>query len=215
MSEARGRTGARGAVQVIEPSAARLAHARRMAESKATVPHAYAEILVDAKRLAEPAAGHGLAAVVVRACALALGDVPRVNAAYRDARFELYTRINVGLAIDAGGEVAVPTVHDADQHDLVEVAAEIARLRGLAETGEITQPDLAGSTFSVTQPAGAGLSRAVPIIRGGHAAALGAGDLVGGTLCLTLAYDARILLPGEAAAFLAALRAGLEDPARL
>ena len=51
---------------------------------------------------------------VVKASALALTEFPRANGAYRDGKFELYSRINVGIAVAGQDALIVPTIFDAD-----------------------------------------------------------------------------------------------------
>src|SRR5262249_20180173 len=53
--------------------------------------------------------------MVVKACAIALRRFPRANGAYRDGRFELYSRVNVGIAVAAEDALLVPTIFDADR----------------------------------------------------------------------------------------------------
>ena len=90
-----------------------------MAESKATAPHFYlqAEIdmtaAVEARARLKAAAGEGEVVpsfndMVVKACALALRELPRANGAYRDGRFELYSRVNVGVAVAAARRAGRP-----------------------------------------------------------------------------------------------------------
>ena len=111
---------------------------RRMAESKATAPHFYLEAEVDMTRAVEARArvkelarrGRRrpvLQRHVVKACALALREHPRANGAYRDGRFELYSRVNVGIAVAARDALVVPTVFDADRKSLWEIALDSRR----------------------------------------------------------------------------------------
>ena len=99
--------------------------ARRMAESKATAPHFYLSVEVDMSRAVEARAHLKAGAkegdvvpsfndMVVKACAIALRENPRANGAYRDGRLELYSRVNVGVAVAAQDALVVPTVFDAD-----------------------------------------------------------------------------------------------------
>lgn len=211
--------GARGTVQVVEPSQLEQGHARRVAESKATVPHVYLE--TDAE-VGEAPMG---AAEVVRACALALRDFPRVNGAYRDGRFELYSRINVGFAVAAQGTLLFPTIHDADRKDVAAITAEMRALADRAREATITQPELSGGTFTVADPGTHGVTRSSAIINRGQAAILAIGAVreepvvrdgqlaTARTLTLSLACDNRILQGPEAAGFLARVRALLEQPA--
>ena len=66
---------------------------------------------------------------MIKACALALRDFPRANGAYRDGKFELYSRVNVGVAVAGQDALVVPTVFDADRKSLGQIAARVARAR--------------------------------------------------------------------------------------
>ena len=108
-----------------------------MSESKATAPHFYLEAEIDMSRAVEArarmkaTAGEGEVVpsfndMVVKACALALREHPRANGAYRDGRFELYSRVNVGVAVAAQDALVVPTVFDADRKGLRQIADRVA-----------------------------------------------------------------------------------------
>ena len=94
--------------------------------------------------------------MIVKACALALRDHPRANGSYRDGRFELHSRVNVGVAVAAGAEdptggaLVVPTVFDADTKALGEIARETRTLAERVRDGSITPPELSGGTFTVS-----------------------------------------------------------------
>ena len=102
--------GAKGEVTVLQPDRATRTVARRSAESRATVPdfELSAEVSVS-----DPTAI--TTAALVHACARALRAEPRANAAYRDGRYELYSRINVGVVVAAGDTLLIPTIFDADE----------------------------------------------------------------------------------------------------
>ena len=154
---------AKGEVQVVELTRLQATVARRMAESKATVPHFY---LVDGDRhdrggqAARAAEGDRRARIrpvptfndmVVKACARALREFPRANGSYRDGHVELYSRVNVGVAVAAQDALVVPTIFDADRKSLGEIAARVARAGGRrCATATITPPELSGGTFTVS-----------------------------------------------------------------
>ena len=112
--------------------------ARRMAESKATAPEFVITCEVDMhdavgfRKQLKAAAGDDPAPsfndFVVKASALALKEFPRANGAYRDGKFELYSRVNVGIAVAGQDALIVPTVFDADSKSLGQIARE-ARAR--------------------------------------------------------------------------------------
>ena len=125
-------------MQVVELTRLQSTVARRMAESKATVPHFYLEMEIDMTeavalraRLKEIAAeGQPVPTyndMVVKACARALREFPRANGSYRDGHVEMYSRVNVGVAVAAQDALVVPTVFDADQKSLGDIAADDAR----------------------------------------------------------------------------------------
>jgi pyruvate dehydrogenase E2 component (dihydrolipoamide acetyltransferase) len=185
----------KGEVQIEEPSGAERAIIRRCAESRATVP-----IL----ELTTATPGEVATPRLVRACAQALRQHPRANAAYRDGHFELYSRVNVGVLLASEDVYVIPTVFDADRKDLEELAEEVDSLREEAIAGTLPPPALSGATFTVWNASELGLHAAsIPVVSP-QAAALAAGmrDLV-------LAADHRILYGTMAAKFLDAVRVGL------
>lgn len=176
--------GAKGEISTVEPSRAHGAVARRMAESRATIPDFTAGVAV---------AAPGLPAVIA-ACGIALRELPRVNGAYRDGRFELHARVNVGVVVATEDALVVPTIFDADTKAAAQIADELAMLTERAEAGTLTAPEVAGATFTV---AAADIDRFTQIIAPGHAAALAVGRAE-----LTLSADHRILFPADAVRFL-------------
>jgi pyruvate dehydrogenase E2 component (dihydrolipoamide acetyltransferase) len=203
---------AKGTVSIVEPTRAQRTVARRVAEAKATIPEVTLSTELDLETVVA-GGGDPLPAVIV-ACAGALRDVPRANAAYRDGGFELYSRVNVGVVIATAEGLVVPTIFDADTKDAADIADELAALRGRAAGGELTSPELAGGTFTVA-PLGAAAGTAV--IHAGQAGILALGVAApravarDGELTLrtvaqaTLVSDHRILYGADAERFLARL----------
>jgi pyruvate dehydrogenase E2 component (dihydrolipoamide acetyltransferase) len=212
--------------------------ARRMSESKATAPHFYLEAEIDMSRAVEARARIKAGAVegdvvpsfndmVVKACALALREHPRANGAYRDGRFELYSRVNVGVAVAARDALVVPTVFDADRKGLRQIATDSRALAQRVREGTITPPELSGGTFTVSNLGMYGIDNFSAVINTPQAAilAVGAikerpvvrdGELTSAQmLYVTLACDHRILYGAPAAEFLARIRNLLEEPLSL
>jgi pyruvate dehydrogenase E2 component (dihydrolipoamide acetyltransferase) len=202
-------TTAKGETERRELSKPRQAYARRVAESKATIPHLYAREDV---ALGQRVDGVELFDRVLAACGRALRELPELNAAYRDAGLELHSRVNVGFVTPGPESPLVPTLFDADLKTPGELASERSGLAAAAAAGTLASPSLAGGTFTVSAPAG--VAEVDPIVAGGQAAALSVsapretvvlrdgGPAAGLSATLALACDARIVLPGEAAAFL-------------
>jgi pyruvate dehydrogenase E2 component (dihydrolipoamide acetyltransferase) len=212
--------------------------ARRMSESKATAPHFYLEAEIDMSRAVEArarlkaSAGEGDVVpsfndMVVKACALALREHPRANGAYRDGRFELYSRVNVGVAVAAQDALVVPTVFDADRKGLRQIAADSRALAQRVREGTITPPELSGGTFTVSNLGMYGIDNFSAVINTPQAAILAVGAIVerpvvrdgeivpAHMLGVTLACDHRILYGAPAAEFLARVRTLLEEPLSL
>jgi pyruvate dehydrogenase E2 component (dihydrolipoamide acetyltransferase) len=167
--------------------------ARRAAESSATVPSLELSVALD---VAEAIA----TARLVRACAQALRGHPRANGAYRDGRFELYSRVNVGVVVASGDTYAIPTVFDADRKPLDQLEQELEALEAGSIAGTLTAPAFGAATFTAWNPSTLGIAgAAIPVVPG-QAAAVAAG-----TRALTLCCDHRILYGAGAAAFLQAI----------
>jgi pyruvate dehydrogenase E2 component (dihydrolipoamide acetyltransferase) len=231
---------AKGEVQVVELNRLQQTIARRMAESKATVPHFYLQMEIDMseavrtrdqlKKLVEegrPAPTYN--DMVVKACALALREFPRANGSYRDGRVELYSRVNVGIAVAAQEALVVPTIFDADTKSLGEIAVEARHLAGKVRDGTVTPPELSGGTFTVSNLGMYGVSNFSAVINPPQAALLAVGAVVpkpivdgnSGAIAVrqmmgvTLACDHRILYGADGAQFLARVRDLLEQPLSL
>jgi pyruvate dehydrogenase E2 component (dihydrolipoamide acetyltransferase) len=229
---------AKGQVSYEELSKLQSTIARRMAESKATAPHFYLRASVDMSRavsgraLLKEAAGEGdlvpsFNDMVVKACALALREHPRANGAYRDGRFELYSRVNVGVAVAAKDALVVPTVFDADRKGLRQIASESRELAQRVRDGQITPPELSGATFTVSNLGMYGIDGFSAVINPPQAAILAVGAIeerpvvhdgqitTAHLMQVDLACDHRILYGAPAAEFLARIRALLEEPLSL
>lgn len=200
-SEESASAGPRGGTDTVELSRAEQTAARRVAESKATIPHLYLRIAI-----APPAGGTG-PALWVKAAAAALREHQRLNATYRDGRLELHSRINVGVGITGPAAFALATVFDAETKSIEEIAAEIAGLTERAKAGTLTAPELGGATFGLLDLSAPGIASVDPVIQPSHAGALGLGAPgEHGLVLATLACDHRAVDPASAARFLERLR---------
>jgi len=219
---------AKGQVETVELSKLQQTIARRMAESKATAPHFYLQSNIDMSRCvqartrlkasaAESEVVPSFNDMVVKACALALREFPRANGAYRDGKWELYERVNVGIAVAAEAALVVPTIFDADRKGLRRIATEARELAARVRAQTITPPELSGATFTVSNLGMYGISNFHPVINTPQAAILGVGEIAAETALMgvTLACDHRILYGADGAEFLARVRALLEEPLSL
>ena len=207
-----------------------------MAESKATAPDFVLTLEVDMEEAVElrkqlkvaAQDGRGTAPsfndFVIKASALALRDFPRANGAYRDGKFELYSRVNVGVAVAGPGRARRadrlrrrPQVARADRRRGARArrararrqdhpARALAAARSRSPTSACTGSELRRGD----QPAAGGDPRRR---RADAAAVVRDGEVVRcARMKLTLACDHRILYGADAAQFLARIREQLEEP---
>jgi len=226
---------AKGQIRVQELSRLQQVIARRMAESKATAPEFVLNAEVDMEEAVglraklKAAAGEGDVVpsyndLIIRAAALALRAYPRANGAYRDGKFELYSRVNIGMAVAAQDALVVPTIFDADRKTVAEIARDARALAERVRAGAVTPPELSGGTFTVSNLGMYGMARITPVINPPQAAILGVGAMtpravvldgevaIRNRMDLTLVCDHRILYGADAAQFLGRIRELLEQP---
>jgi pyruvate dehydrogenase E2 component (dihydrolipoamide acetyltransferase) len=226
---------AKGAVTHEDLTKLQQTVARRMAESKTTAPHFQLSAEFDMSRAVtartriKEAANEGEVVpsfndMVVKACAIALREHPRANGAYRDGRLELYSRVNVGVAVAARDALVVPTIFDADLKGLRQIASEARALAQRVREGTVTPPELSGGTFTVSNLGMYGISNFQAVINPPQAGILAVGAITdtpvvrGGEITtahlmgVTLACDHRILYGADGALFLGRVRALLEEP---
>jgi pyruvate dehydrogenase E2 component (dihydrolipoamide acetyltransferase) len=166
--------------------------------------------------------------MVVKASASALREHPRVNGAYRDGKFELYDRVNVGVAVAAMDALVVPTVFDADKKSLGQIARDAREVIGKVKEKTVTPPELSGGTFTVSNLGMFGIEQFTAIINPPQAAILTVGKLAKqpavddkgkvvarDQMVLTLVCDHRILYGADGAQFLARIKDLLEQPLSL
>ena len=231
---------AKGRTTDVELTRTQQTIARRMAESKATIPDFALQVDVDMeacvslrselKRVGHPEPGEGAPTyndMVVKASALALREYSQANGSYRDGGLQLHSRVNVGVAVAADSGLVVPTIFDADEKSLGEIAREARALARRVRDGSITPPELGGGTFTVSNLGMFGVRSFTAIVNPPQAAILSVGSVerravvhdeelaARHTMSLTLVCDHRILYGAEAARFLARVRELLQTPSAL
>jgi pyruvate dehydrogenase E2 component (dihydrolipoamide acetyltransferase) len=232
----RGEVGPKGEAEVQELTRLQQTVSRRMAESKATAPEFSIALTVDMtaavelrerlKQISEPVPSFN--DMVVKASANALREFPRVNGAYRDGKFELYERVNVGIAVAAQDALVVPTLFDADKKSLGQIARDARAVIEKVKEKTVTPPELSGGTFTVSNLGMFGIEQFTAIINPPQAAILTVGKLAKkpavddkgkvvarDQMTLTLICDHRILYGADGAQFLARVKELLEQPLSL
>ena len=228
--------GAKGEVEIEELTRLQQTVSRRMAESKATAPDFSIALTVDMtaavelrtrlKEISDPVPSFN--DMVVKAAANALREHPRVNGAYRDGKFELYERVNVGIAVAAMDALVVPTIFDADKKSLGQITRDARAVIGKVKDKTVTPPELSSGTFTVSNLGMFGIEHFTAIINPPQAAILTVGKLdkqpavddkgkvvARDQMTLTLVCDHRILYGADGAEFLARVKQLLEQPLSL
>ncbi len=208
--------------------------ARRLTESKQTVPHFYLTIDCEVDKLLEfrremKASGDDVRVsvndFVIKAAAMALAKNPDVNSQWNESSILRHNRIDVSVAVALdGGGLITPVVRDADQKGLARIAAEMQDLAGRARDGKLMPEDYQGGTFSISNLGMFGVDEFVAVINPPQAAilAVGAGVqrpvvkdgavTVATVMSATLSGDHRVFGGAEGARFLADFRRMIEQP---
>ncbi len=225
--------------ELVPHSSMRRAIARRLTEAKQTIPHIYLTIdcTIDAlsKLRAElnaksPPAGEpgafklSVNDFVVRACALALRQVPAANVSWTEEGLLRYARADVAVAVALPAGLITPIVRGADAKGLASISSETKSLAARAKEGRLQPPEYEGGCFTVTNLGMFGIRDFAAIINPPQGAilAVGAGEerpvVKGGALGIatvmtcTLSADHRAIDGAVAAEWLAAFKRLIEDP---
>jgi pyruvate dehydrogenase E2 component (dihydrolipoamide acetyltransferase) len=165
--------------------------------------------------------------VFVAVAARVLLRHPRLNAHVVGDELRSFEGVDIGLAVAIDGGLVVPVLRGAHVLDLVRLAAERRRLVELARSESLSQPDITGATFTVTNLARYGIDAFTPILNPPEVGILGigairerfelvAGEVRAGESCvLSLTFDHRALDGAPAALFLGDVAAALEAPPRM
>jgi pyruvate dehydrogenase E2 component (dihydrolipoamide acetyltransferase) len=228
--------------QLVPLSNMRQVIARRLVESKTTIPHYQVTacfnmdpLLELRRKLNEQLAAQEVKLSVndflVRACGLAMREHPYFNASWGGDHIELHDTVNMGIAValppERGGGLVVATIRDADQQSLRTISAEVRRLSDKARTRGLTIEEMEGSTFTLSNLGMFGVEHFTAIINPPNSAILAVGAAlakavvregqvtVGHEMAATLSLDHRVIDGAMAAQFLQTLRSMIENPATL
>lgn len=236
--EARSATAAPAAPASTEPTRLPLAGmrgtiARRMHQSLQEMAqltlHTEADVteLVALRERLKPQLAVTYTDLIVKACALALGQHPRLNATLEGDQIKLLPEIHVGLAVALEEGLVVPVLRHTNRQSLADLVRERNRLVDKAKANQLTTPEISGSTFTVTNLGTYDIDAFTPIVNPPEAAILGVGRIVEkvvvhqgkiaqrAMLTLSLSFDHRLVDGAPAAEFLQTIKAHLEQPAAL
>jgi pyruvate dehydrogenase E2 component (dihydrolipoamide acetyltransferase) len=207
--------------------------ARRLAESKQTVPHFYMsvdctidELLKTRTALNARSDKYRISVndFVVRAAALALRQVPAANASWSDDAILQWERVDISVAVALEDGLITPIVRGADQKGLAQIATETKDLAERARNGKLKLEEFQGGTFSISNLGMYGIRDFAAVINPPHGCilAVGAGEprpvvrdgelKIATVMTCTLSCDHRIVDGAVGAQFLAAFKRLIEDP---
>lgn len=208
--------------------------ARRLGDAKRDIPHFYLTIdceldmLLESRRQLNELAPDGTKISVndfiIKACALALRDVPGANTGWADDTLLKFTNVNVAVAVATPKGLMTPVIVQADSKDLATISAEIGELASRAKEGRLKPDEYKGGGFTLSNlgmygirefsaiinppqscilAVGAGVSR--PIVRDGEIA-------VATVMSCTLSVDHRAVDGALGAEYLQHVKRYIEQP---
>jgi 2-oxoglutarate dehydrogenase E2 component (dihydrolipoamide succinyltransferase) len=224
---------------VVPMSRIRLRIAERLVQAQHTAAILTTFNEIDMSRVMEVRARHkdafekahgvklGYMSFFARACVLAFGDVPDVNAEIRGTDLVYHRSVHLGIAASTERGLVVPVVRDAHRLDFAGLEREIARLAQRARDGQLTPQELSGGTFTITNGGVFGSLLSTPILNPPQSGILGMhkiekrpiamGDdvVVRPMMYVALSYDHRVIDGRQAVTFLVKVKERLEDPERM
>ncbi len=224
--------------QRIPHTAVRKVIARRMLESKQTVPHFYltVEYEIDALLAARAAINEvarkkdarvSVNDMVIKACAKALRDHPECNASWTEDEMVQYGAVDISVAVATDRGLITPIVRNADMKGVAQISIEMKDLASRAKDGKLKLDEFQGGGFTISNLGMFGVKEFAAIINPPQAMilAVGVGEervvarkgqmVIRNMMSCTLAVDHRVVDGAMGAQFLQTLRAYIEQPAAM
>ncbi len=222
------------AAETVKLSTMRRVIAERMTESKTTIPHFYLSVdcevdellrfRAEINRRLDPAK-ISVNDIVIRACALALREVPEANVSWAgDGNMTRHRAVDISVAVAVPGGLVTPVVRNADTRGFAEIAAEMKDFAARAREGRLAPEEYRGGSFSISNLGMYGIRTFDAVINPPQACilAVGAaeqrpvvrdGQIVPATvMSCTLSVDHRVVDGAIAATLLGAIRRNIEYP---
>ena len=221
--------------EVSKLSRVRMLIARRLTESKQTIPHFYVSSEVDMTDalvlrqtlnadIGEDGVKVTVNDLIVKACALALEKFPEVNSSIKEDQLITYKHINVGFAVDVPTGLVVPVIRDTNIKGVRSIAREAKSLIAKARANKLAPADLEGGTFSVSNLGMMDTSSFIAVINPPQSAILAVAStrkqfvpvdgqpVIRDMMQITLSADHRILYGAMVARFLQEVKRLLQNP---
>ena len=234
-------TAALGAHSAVPHSTMRKVIARRLSESKQNVPHFYVSMDIELDALlalrgqlnaASPKDGAGafklsVNDMVIKAAAVTLRRLPKVNASWTEDATILYDDVDISVAVSIPDGLITPIIRKADQKGLVAISSEMKDLAGRAKAGKLKPEEFQGGGFSISNMGMYGVRDFAAIINPPQAGilAVSAGEqrpvvkdgalAIATVMTCTLSVDHRIVDGALAAEWIAEFKRIVENPLSL
>ncbi|OYT49688.1 hypothetical protein B6U79_01345 [Candidatus Bathyarchaeota archaeon ex4484_231] len=225
--------------EVVPMTSMRKAIAKKMAESKATVPHFYVSTEVDMteavkmrERLlpkfeAETSVRLSFTHLLVKAVAEALEEFPQLNSTLEGENIKLWKNINIGIAVGLEDGLIVPVLRQANTLSLKEIASRVTSLVARAREKRLREDEFTGGTFTISNMGALDVDSFIAIINVPETAILATGRIkdkpviineaiaIRKIMTMTLSVDHRVVDGVLAARFLQKVKGLLEQPEKL
>ncbi len=216
----------------IENSQMRKTIARRLKESKFSAPHYYLSVEFEMDNAIAfrnqynslPDTKISFNDIVVKACAIALKQHPRVNSQWYEDKMRLNNHVHVGVAVGVPDGLVVPVIRFANEKSIPEIGSLVKNYAAKARDKKLSPDEMQGSTFTVSNLGMFGIEEFTSIINQPNSAILSVGSIVkkpvvredkitiGHTMKLTLACDHRTVDGVTGSLFLQTLKGFVENP---
>ena len=216
----------------IENSQMRKTIARRLKESKFSAPHYYLSVEFEMDNAIAfrnqynslPETKISFNDIVVKACAIALKQHPRVNSQWFEDKMRLNNHVHVGVAVGVPDGLVVPVIRFANEKSIPEIGNLVKNYASKARDKKLSPDEMQGSTFTVSNLGMFGIEEFTSIINQPNSAILSVGSIIkkpvvredkitiGHTMKLTLACDHRTVDGVTGSLFLQTLKGFVENP---
>jgi pyruvate dehydrogenase E2 component (dihydrolipoamide acetyltransferase) len=208
--------------------------AKRLTESKFTAPHYYLMVEVDMDNFIESKININKNLkeenkisyndIIIKAAALSLRDNPKINSSWKNDITIYHSNIHIGVAVAVEDGLFVPVIKHADKKTLLQISLEVKEKTRKAKMRKISQEEMKGSTFTISNLGMFGIESFTSIINQPNSCILSVGTILkkpiikndkidtGNIMKLTLACDHRIVDGVIGSTYLQSIKKYLEDP---